>query len=90
MKMEFSDDEDFVLSQNSTMDYYQTQSARYGNDIVSSDSEGENIVSIENDNCGEVGVFDGEVSGISSQSACDESQIVPIEDISDGETDNFK
>ena len=66
--MEFSDEDDFVLSQNSTSDYSQTQSSGYGGDILCSDSEEDNFVSIENENYGGVTVYDTNGSGMSSQS----------------------
>ena len=55
--MDYSDDEDFVLTQSSVMEFEQTNSCAFGGDIV------DQKVSIESgdqpnfDLCGELGIF---------------------------------
>ena len=80
--MEYSDDEDFVLSQFSTHEFQETQSAGYGDDVI----EGvNNVVSLEGDlenDCCEISEFEVRACSSRGESVCDG---IAIEDITDDE-----
>ena len=78
----FSDEEDFVLTQESTRSFEQTQSASYGEDIVDNNC----VVSLENQ-CEEGGEADftsnvGDLNDAQHGAGCDN---IHIEDISEDE-----
>ena len=82
--MEYSDDEDFVLSQFSTREFQETQSAGYGDDVI----EGvNNVVSLEgnseNDCCG-ISEFEVRACSSGGESVHDG---IAIEDITDDENE---
>ena len=86
VRMEYSDDEDFILTQNSNKDYFQTQSAGYGDDVVDCESDGDKIVSLEcmdsqQNNDYAVDVFQNVMDG-----GCDGELNIAIENISDEES----
>ena len=78
-RMDYSDDEDFCLSQNSVKPFNQTQSSGYGEDVIDGYNQ---VVSLES---GEVANFN-----LISEDICDgvrerHSSSIAIEDISSDE-----
>ena len=82
--MEYSDDEDFVLSQFSTKEFSETQSADYGEDVIAVNS---GIVSLEAnlDSEFEWGNFYAKEGLTASESYVHDG--IAIEDISDAKND---
>ena len=82
MKMEFSDDEDFVLSQFSTCEFQDTQSFGFGEDVIAGINH---VVSLEgnlDNDCGDLNESEVHACSSGDDPVCDG---IDIEDITDDE-----